>query len=430
MCSSARPPRAISATTALASVQTRACNGLRELRPGHAVGDGLEPLDGLGAEDEADIARRHLVAPAGHGCGGDLGVLEEDPRGLRGLEAEGGDVEEERPAAGRADERPAREAGEHRVAAALELGDALGHVALVSAQDGGGREAGDRHGHRRVVDVRPARVGDGVGGAGDPADAPADHPVLLRERADDDSPLRHPVHAQRVDERPAVEEQALHRGVVDEEEVALPAEVADREPVVLVEVAARGHGRAHEQEAGGLRADQVVEPAAVEAPAVLLGEERDEARCAAREANAVDDPCVGRVGDDHLVARIHGAEEGVQQAFHPARGDDDLALGVVAVAGALGGEVRDRGAQVEVAGEGEPAVRLRVVELRARDLERLGREREVGVEVLHAEDRAAVAAPCFLRGSGDAVDSEADDSLQPLGPLDHEDESIHGMVSP
>ena len=233
-----------------------------------------------------------------------------------------------------------------------------------------------------------------------------------------------------MDERAAVEEQALHRGVVDEEEVALAAEVADREPVVLVEPAARGHGRAHEEKAGGLRADEVVQPVAVEAPAVLLGEERDEARCAAREADAVDDPRVGRVGDDHLVARIHGAEEGVQEALHSAGGDDDLALGVVAVAGALGGEVRDRGAQVEVAGEGEPAVRLRVVELRARDLERLGREREVGVEVLHAKDRAAVASPCFLRGSGDAVDSEADDLVQALCPFDHGCESIAGMVSP
>src|SRR6188474_2653869 len=83
VCSSARPPRAISATTAWASVLDSIGNGLRELRPGHAVGDGLEPLDGLGAEDEADVTRRHLVAPAGHGRGGDLRVVEEDARCLR-----------------------------------------------------------------------------------------------------------------------------------------------------------------------------------------------------------------------------------------------------------------------------------------------------------------------------------------------------------
>ena len=194
-------------------------------------------------------------------------------------------------------------------------------------------------------------------------------------------------------ERPAVEEQALHGRVVDEEEVALAAEVADREPVVLVEVAARGHRRAHEEKAGGLRADDVVEPVAVEAPAVLLGEERDEARDAAGKPDAVDDARVGRVGDDHLVAGIHGAEDGVEKRLHSARSDDDLALGVVAVTAPLGGEVGDRRAQVEVAGEREPAVRLRVVEFRAGDLERLGRKREVGVEVLHAENGAAVASP-------------------------------------
>src|SRR6185503_5988096 len=134
VCSSARPPRAISATTARASVSDSTGNGLRELCPGHAAGDGLEPLDGLGAEDEADVVPGHLVAPAGHRRGGDLRVLEEDPRGLRRLEAERSNVEEVGPAAGRADERPAGEAGEHRVAAALELGDALGDMALVSAQ--------------------------------------------------------------------------------------------------------------------------------------------------------------------------------------------------------------------------------------------------------------------------------------------------------
>ena len=51
----------------------------------------------------------------------------------------------------------------------------------------------DRDRHRRVVDVRPAGVLDDLGGARDPADAPADHPVLLRERADDHRALGHAV---------------------------------------------------------------------------------------------------------------------------------------------------------------------------------------------------------------------------------------------
>ena len=38
--------------------------------------------------------------------------------------------------------------------------------------------------------------------------------------------------------------------------------------------------------------------------------------------------------------------------------------------------------------------------------------------------------PVSSAESGDAVDSEADDSLQPRRPFDHEGESIHGMVPP
>src|SRR4029453_13471826 len=133
VCSSARPSRAISATTACASVSDSTGNGLRELAPGQAGGDSLEPFDGLGAEDEADVSRCHLVAPAGHRRGGDLPVVEKDARCLRGLETEGGDVEKERPAAGRAHERPAGETGEHRVAAALASGGASGAGGLASA---------------------------------------------------------------------------------------------------------------------------------------------------------------------------------------------------------------------------------------------------------------------------------------------------------
>src|SRR6266550_3493871 len=81
--SSASPPRAISATIAFASGS--ASNGLCEPGSRDPVRDGLEALDRLGAEDEAHVALRHLVAPAAHAGGGDLRVVEEDLRGLLGL---------------------------------------------------------------------------------------------------------------------------------------------------------------------------------------------------------------------------------------------------------------------------------------------------------------------------------------------------------
>jgi hypothetical protein len=59
------------------SASTR--DGLRELRPGYAVWDGLEPLHRLSAEHESDVPCRDLIAPTGHRSGSDFRVVEEDP---------------------------------------------------------------------------------------------------------------------------------------------------------------------------------------------------------------------------------------------------------------------------------------------------------------------------------------------------------------
>jgi hypothetical protein len=99
--------------------------------------------------------------------------------------------------------------------------------------------------------------------------------VLLRERADDDRPFGHALVAERVEERPAVEEEALHRGVVDQEEVVLAAEVADEPPVLLVERAARGHGRAHEEHPRRSWPDRGGERVAVEVPLAAYDLEGD-----------------------------------------------------------------------------------------------------------------------------------------------------------
>jgi hypothetical protein len=112
---SATTPRAISAMTACGSGST--IDGVRELRSG--VGDGLEPLHRLGAEHESDVPRRDFVALTGHRSGGYFRVVKQDSRRLRGLEAQRGNIEKQRPASGRAYEWPA---GEHGVTAPLELG--------------------------------------------------------------------------------------------------------------------------------------------------------------------------------------------------------------------------------------------------------------------------------------------------------------------
>ena len=224
-----------------------------------------------------------------------------------------------------------------------------------------------------------------------------------------------PSQPERVDERASVEEEAFHRRVVDQEEVALTAEVADGAPVVLVEVAAGRHRRAHEQEACRLGPDDPVESFAVEAPPFVFGEEWDEGRDAACKADPVDDPRVGRVGDDHLVARVDQCEEDVEEALHAAYGDDDLAHGVVVVAGSRLGELGDRGAEIEVAGERQPAVCLRRSETGDRLRDGLRGERKIGVEVLHPQDRAAAD----VRGRRYAVDAEAANRLDSLCPPNH-----------
>ena len=103
------------------------------------------------------------------------------------------------------------------------------------------------------------------------------------------------------------------------------------------------------------------EPVAVKTPAVLLGEEGNEARDTAGKPDAVDNARVRGIGDDHFISGIHGAEDSVEKRLHSARSDHDLALGVIAMTAPLGGEVGDRRAQVEVAGERKPTVRLGVL---------------------------------------------------------------------
>ena len=123
----------------------------------------------------------------------------------------------------------------------------------------------------------------------------------------------------------------------------------------------------------------------VEPPFAVLDRQRRERRRAAGEPHAVHEAGVDRVGEDDLVAGIDRREQHVEHALAAAARDHDLALGVVGRAVALRDVVGDRRAQVEIAGERQPRVADRVVERLARDLPRLGRKRQVGVQVLEPE---------------------------------------------
>jgi hypothetical protein len=93
------------------------------------------------------------------------------------------------------------------------------------------------------------------------------------------------------------------------------------------------------------------------------------------------------------------------------------------VARALGGEVGDGRAELEVACEGKPAVRLGRVEPGDGLGNGLRRQRQVGVEVLHPEDGVSAR---IGRGR-DAVDAETDDRLDSLGPAHGSRQLYAGM---
>jgi hypothetical protein len=145
----------------------------------------------------------------------------------------------------------------------------------------------------------------------------------------------------------------------------------------------------------------------VEPPFPVTHHERHEPWHGAHQAHAVDHPRVRRIGEDDLISGIGEAEEGVEDGGALAAGDDDLPPSVVARAAATLDERRHRLLEVVATGERQPAVRVVLADRRPGGLHRGGGGRDVGVEVLEAQDLGVVAG-C----SGDAVDVEARDVLE------------------
>ena len=210
-----------------------------------------------------------------------------------------------------------------------------------------------------------------------------------------------------------VEQQRLHRAVVEQEQLLAHAQLAHRLPVGALEHVAAGHRRAHHQQRHGARRDRGGQRVAAQPPLAVLDVEAGERRHAAGQPHAVHEPGVGRVGEHDLVAAVDRREQDVEHGLGAAAGDHDLGLRVVAVAGARGEVVGDRGAQVGVAREGQPRVGLRALDRRGGDGGRLRRERQVGVQVLEPQQ------PVVARRAGggrDAVDAEAGHLREAAGP--------------
>ena len=143
--------------------------------------------------------------------------------------------------------------------------------------------------------------------------------------------------------------------------------------------------------------------------------------------DAVDEPGVGRIRHDHLVADFDGSEERVQNAGQPAGRDDAVPLAGIGHAGHARDVGRRSLAQAQLAHERQIAV----VGVGGRGLLRAGNRslvrRNVDVQILQAQQ----VASCRVRGRPDAIDSDPGDVFQSCWPApETHDSSLYSCVLP
>jgi hypothetical protein len=129
-------------------------------------------------------------------------------------------------------------------------------------------------------------------------------------------------------------------------------------------------------------------------------------------AHAADHADVRGVGDDDLVAVLDGGEQGIEEALGAAAGDDDLLVGVVGDAAAALKVLGDGQAQVVQAIEGQVRVGGVLANALAGRGDHCWRRRDVGVEVLEAQDLGVGAG-----GAGGRVDAELREAGEAAGTM-------------
>jgi hypothetical protein len=133
------------------------------------------------------------------------------------------------------------------------------------------------------------------------------------------------------------------------------------------------------------------------------------ARDAARQPDAVDQPGIDRVADDHFLPGFDGCEQDVEDAVEAAGHADALRPGVVPGAG-HGADMLGRGLpQCPVALERQVAVGVIVVDRGAGDLPGDSGRRYVSVEVFQPEE---IRVPPGVSGIADLVHADSRDVRQ------------------
>jgi hypothetical protein len=225
--------------------------------------------------------------------------------------------------------------------------------------------------------------------------------------ADGDRPIAHAGKRGRMPDRATVEEDAFESAPVEKPEVALPADRGDRFPLLVARRPTGREGCVVDEDDARSLGDGGPERIEVEPPLAVGDVERGEPGNRPYEANAVQHARVGRVGEDDLVPGIGQAEERIEHCVALTARDHDFAPPVVARAAAALDVRGDRLLEIVATGEGQPAVRLVRADRRPRRLHRLPGRRDVGVEVLQAQDVRILTGR-----SGDAIDAEPRNVLE------------------
>jgi hypothetical protein len=235
--------------------------------------------------------------------------------------------------------------------------------------------------HQPVVDLDARDVIDELARRDHPADAPGDHALLQRRRADGDGPIAHPGKRRRMPDRPPVKQHALESGPVQQPQVPPAADRGNRLPLAVARHPPGGKRRVVQEDHARALRDRGRQRIQIESPSLVADLERDEPRHCPDQPHPVEHARVGRVGEENLVPGIGQTEQGVQHRIALAASDHDLPAPVVARPSATL-DVGGHGLlEVVAAGERQPAVRLVLADRRpGRRHCRFGR-RDVGVEV-------------------------------------------------
>jgi len=162
------------------------------------------------------------------------------------------------------------------------------------------------------------------------AHLPTGDVVGLAEARHDEGPLHQPRHRGRADVRHAVEHHVFVDLVADQQGVGVLQQGGQ-----LFELATRPHGGAgvvwtvdqdHSRARRQGRCD------ALEVRAEAARRQRHTHHAASGQFDVRRVAVVARFQHHHLVARVHGAQDGRQDALRGARRDGDFAAGVIAVA--------------------------------------------------------------------------------------------------